>query len=236
MTTQDNVAGFVTALTNAARENPVAAALIGGGALWMMLGKNSVRNAAATFGDIAMPAAGLATRGVGHAAASAADAAGSAGRSVADSGMSAMGHVGQFAADTASTARDGASSAVEWASESIRDIPNPMPSIKKQTSAAQSALTDVFERQPLVLGAVGLIIGAGVASALARSELENEWVGSASDDVKDALTKRAADVAERAQDAVGELKSDLGAASAETVDRLKTASGDALKSIKKVGA
>jgi hypothetical protein len=42
---------------------------------------------------------------------------------------------------------------------------------------AQSTLADMLERQPLVLGAIGLAIGAAVAGAFRTSGLENEWIG-----------------------------------------------------------
>jgi hypothetical protein len=56
---------------------------------------------------------------------------------------------------------------------------------------AQSSLADMLERQPLVLGAIGLAIGATVAGAFRTSDLENEWIGDLSDDVKADLNTRA---------------------------------------------
>ena len=38
----------------------------------------------------------------------------------------------------------------------------------------QSDLGALFERQPLVLGAIGLAIGAGIAAAFPTTELETE--------------------------------------------------------------
>ena len=61
----------------------------------------------------------------------------------------------------------------------------------------QSSLADIFERQPLVLGAIGLAIGAAAAGALRTSDLENQWVGDLSDDVKADLNTRAGAVSQR---------------------------------------
>ena len=55
---------------------------------------------------------------------------------------------------------------------------------KETLRQAQSSLSDLLERQPLVLGAVGLAIGATVAGALAKSSLEDGWVGDLSDSLK----------------------------------------------------
>jgi hypothetical protein len=48
----------------------------------------------------------------------------------------------------------------------------------------QSTLSDLLERHPLVLGAIGLAVGTAVAGAIKASDLENEWVGEFSDNVK----------------------------------------------------
>ncbi len=48
---------------------------------------------------------------------------------------------------------------------------------KESFTKAQSMLADMFERQPLVLGAIGLAVGAAAAGAFRPSELENEWIG-----------------------------------------------------------
>jgi hypothetical protein len=55
---------------------------------------------------------------------------------------------------------------------------------KETLAQAQSTLSDLLERQPLVLGALGLAVGAAVAGAIKASDLENEWVGEFSDNVK----------------------------------------------------
>ena len=48
----------------------------------------------------------------------------------------------------------------------------------------QQNLTDTFERQPLLLGAIGLAIGAGMAAAVPATQMETEMVGDAADRVK----------------------------------------------------
>jgi hypothetical protein len=45
---------------------------------------------------------------------------------------------------------------------------------KEAFTKAQSSLTDLLERQPFVLGAVGLAIGAAVAGAFRISDVENK--------------------------------------------------------------
>jgi hypothetical protein len=48
----------------------------------------------------------------------------------------------------------------------------------------QNDLGALFERQPLVIGAVGLAIGAGIAAAFPTTEVESRLAGETSDQVK----------------------------------------------------
>ena len=53
---------FIDGLTAAARENPLAAALIGGGALWLLIGSDKLKNAASSVTSAAAPLADLGAR------------------------------------------------------------------------------------------------------------------------------------------------------------------------------
>ena len=46
---------FVDGLAAAARENPLAAALIGGGALWLLIGSDKLKSAASSVASAAAP-------------------------------------------------------------------------------------------------------------------------------------------------------------------------------------
>ena len=45
-------------------------------------------------------------------------------------------------------------------------------------------IADTFEQQPLLLGAIGLAVGAGIAAALPGTAAENRLMGDTSDVVK----------------------------------------------------
>ncbi len=55
----------------------------------------------------------------------------------------------------------------------------------RATGALQESLSELFERQPLAMGAVGLAIGAALAAALPQTEVESRVVGEASDAAKE---------------------------------------------------
>jgi hypothetical protein len=91
---------------------------------------------------------------------------------------------------------------------------------KETLAKAQSSLAHMLERQPLVLGAIGLAIGAAVAGAFRTSDLENEWIGDLSDDVKADLNTRAGAVSQSLREASDTLKAELSDTGAEAIDRV----------------
>ena len=58
----DSQGSFIDGLTTAARENPLAAALIGGGTLWLLIGGDKLKNAAGSVTSAAAPLADLGAR------------------------------------------------------------------------------------------------------------------------------------------------------------------------------
>jgi hypothetical protein len=102
----------------------------------------------------------------------------------------------------------------------FQQVGNPLPD-GDALERARSSLSNIFERQPLVLGAIGLAIGAAVAGAFETSEIENEWVGELSDTVKEVLSTRSEAVAQRMREGVDTLRSEISDAGAESIDRLK---------------
>ena len=55
---------FVDSVVMAARENPLAAALIGGGALWLLIGNEKLKSAASLASATAFPSVGYWPRAV----------------------------------------------------------------------------------------------------------------------------------------------------------------------------
>jgi hypothetical protein len=118
------------------------------------------------------------------------------------------------------------------AAEKIRDrfdegVVYAQESFDKLGAKAHSSLADMLERQPLVLGAIGLAIGAAVAGAFRASDLENEWIGDLSDDVKADLNTRAGAVSQSLREASDTLKAELSDTGAEAIDRVRQAGMDA---------
>jgi len=222
--------GFLDSLMSAIRENPLSAALIGGGALWLLVGNEKLKNAANSAAAAVSPGADVVTPATSRLR-----------RTVAPPTAPEMDHDGSFrvgeglrqAKDAASDGLSGAADRIKrrfddgvaYARDNISNLSNPLP--KDAFTRAQSSLGEMLERQPLVLGVIGLAIGAAVAGALQASDLENEWVGEFSDDVKAELSTRAGAVSERLHEASDTVKSEFNDTAEEAVDRLKQAGMDA---------
>jgi hypothetical protein len=228
-------------LSTAVRENPLAAALIGGGALWLLIGSDRLKNAAGSVTSAAAPLADLGARAQRSAASSWEDAAGSMRNRASRMQDDASRGINEIN-ETVRSARTAASGAMSDAAETVSErfeegaagaremfdrLGRALP--RKETFIqAQSSLSDLLERQPLVLGAIGLAIGATVAGAIARSNVENEWVGNLSDDLKADLKERAGAVSQSVREASDTLQAELADAGAEYADRVQQAGRDAL--------
>jgi hypothetical protein len=227
--------GFFDSLVEGVRENPLAAALIGGGALWLLIGDEKLKSAARSATAVASPMVDIGARNV-RAAASELQrtAAPPTAPEMDQEGAVGVGETLRKASKGASDAMSGAADkirdsldeGVAYARENFGKLGNQVPG-EETLAKAQSSLADVLERQPLVLGVVGLAIGAAVAGAFRASDRENEWIGELSDDVKADLNTRAGAVSKSLREASDTLKAELGDTGAEAVDRVKQASMDA---------
>ena len=225
--------GFIEKLASAAQENPLAAALVGGGALWFLIGNEKLKRAAR-----------VATAATSALTSSAADDAGATAfktrrteapptaTDVDNASLIDTGKVGAFAdraaealSETAAKVKSGLDTGTAYARESAANL-GRVPR-KEVFATARSSLTELLERQPLVLGAIGLAIGAATAAAFHTSDTENEWLGQMSDDVKADLSSRADAVSQSVREAADTLKSEFGDTAAEVADRLKQAGTDA---------
>jgi hypothetical protein len=117
---------------------------------------------------------------------------------------------------------DGVDEGTAYVRDNLSKLGETLPG-KETFAHAQSSLADLLDRQPLLLGAIGLVVGAAVAGAFPASDVENELVGDYSDRVKERLVERAEDVTQSGREAADSLKSGIKNASSETLGRVKQA-------------
>jgi|SRR6185437_10254091 hypothetical protein len=180
---------FLRDLGDAASRNPLAAALIGMGVLWLFSGGGPNRGAKAV-------------RPVPNQASDAADdtvpSASSSMRSGAKSVGGATSSVAEKVQSSAAAALHSAVRAGRQQADTISEYARSMPEGTEMMDNVRSNLTEVFRRQPLALGAVGLAIGAGIAAALPSTRTEAEYLGGTSDSMKQKAQEFAAEQATRA--------------------------------------
>ena len=195
----------VDQINQAIRDNPLAAGLIGVGLFMTFFGNAGIPKLAAKVPDAAKGAARAATDGIAAGA-----------RTVTDAVSEAAGAAGSKLSDVAGNLADQASHAASSVSapeldtgrladravEMKDNLTAGAQQVRERVvTAAQSGwdasaawrgqLSDSLERQPLLLGAIGLAIGAGIASVLPATETERELVGDKAAAVRDEVTNRA---------------------------------------------
>lgn len=207
--TSGRTSDFVHDLGDAVRKNPLSAALIGMGALWLFTGRG------AAISDAARNAwQGTST-------------AWRAGTETLNAGVqSTTGSV----RDRSSQALDRLSAAGTALGDAATEYVSEGPVIARDIfDDARANLGELFREQPLALGAIGLAIGAAVAASLPSSELETAFLGEGSDYVKQKAGEIAGQQADRAVE-LGKKVVDAVADEARqqglTVDGLKGTAND----------
>lgn len=188
----ERAGGFIRELSEAARSNPVSAALIGMGVVWLFAGRSQ-------------QGADLIRRsGINRLP----DTARDAWEGTSSSLQSGARRIREAASDTTDSLRrqgdrvidrlsDNAEEFARAAAEYAEDLPNQAESILDDVSGR---MTELFRSQPFAIGAIGLAIGAAVAASIPRTDTEDEYLGEGSEFVKQKAAELAGEQVERATD------------------------------------
>jgi hypothetical protein len=186
---------FFQSLGDAASRNPVAAGLIGVGALWLFMGGSRT----SLFGAISGSEQSTRTSGAPGGSAYAAQTAGDVGRKVGEGVSAAVSRV----SDAISSTYEGVGAATSQTAEMVSRAGSSVHEASQRASSglgrAQQDLAALYERQPLLLGAVGAAIGAGIAAAFPVTEIESRVAGEVSEQVKAKASSFASDGLEKAE-------------------------------------
>lgn len=229
---------IVDRVNDAIRDNPLAAGLIGAGVAWMIFGTKGfatlgglARDAASGTASTAMTAGGAASDGVRSTGKAAVSAARSAAAVVADKAVSIVPEIDVPDVSRVASAATEASSAVGERLQSVAAAG------KEYGAVLKSRLSDSLEQQPLLLGAIGLVIGAGIASTFATTETEREWIGERGAQARDVMQGVLTEAKDRAQEVLSEVQEEAsrqgltveGAkeAASSVVDKLRNVAGSA---------
>jgi hypothetical protein len=187
---------FVDGLNSAIRENPVAAGLVGLGVLWMFFGNAKVSSVASSLAGSADDALSATSRGAANR--------------VRSAGETAENYASEVAHKMSETAQQ-----VSEAIEKRAHLSNGSAKMSGQDVAAegrqrgkavQQNLSLTIERQPLMLGVVGLGIGAAIASMFSATDLERNLMGETGARAKEKIKDIVSETAERAGQVVDDVK------------------------------
>lgn len=218
------------------RDNPMALALIGTGLAWLIAG-DGVRGRV-----------GAGLQGNGHGRHRYADPWGGAdhdggqvsrpGDDAEDAGPGFAERVSETAAgvrdglagfasgagDTARSAGHSMSATMHGASDRIGSFGSGMRDRSASVATgARNSFADLLEREPLIVGALGIAVGAAIGALLPATRLEEEQFGRASAKMRE----RVGEAAESAWAGAGEAASQTLAAARDAADR-EGLSADAL--------
>jgi hypothetical protein len=190
----------VDQINQAIRDNPLAAGLIGVGLFMTFFGNAGIPRLAAKLPDAAKGAARVATEGISATARTVGDAASAAGSRVSE----AASHLADQASEATQASLQGVDAGdLSGRAAEMKDnlTAGVQQAHERITTAAQSGwdatagfrgqLSENLEKQPLLLGALGLAIGAGIASVLPATETERELAGDKATALRDEVRKRA---------------------------------------------
>jgi hypothetical protein len=239
MTTQANqndLRAFAGNLTDAIQKNPLPAALIGMGVAWLFAGRSSLGVAA----DLARHAGvGRVPNAVGDAvnagraaASNAAQSVGGTVSNIADTMGRGVSSVGDQVTSTLRDAGDAYDGAARAASHYKDEL---LPMASRGVEATQSTFADALHRQPLLVAAVGVVFGAGVAALLPVSEIEATQFGKSAADLKDQAVSVLGEAASNAADVASSALSTASheaerqGLTADNLARTATALGDKVK-------
>jgi hypothetical protein len=231
----NRAAPMLDRVNDAIRDNPLAAGLIGAGVAWMLFGAKGL----GAVGSIAKGAGGKvnsAARSVGSAAADTAKAAFHTGSTasgvVKDAADGIVGTVASIVPDLSHTDTD--VKTVADAGTSVNERLQTLASSGREYGAMiQSRLSESLEQQPLLLGALGLAIGAGIASTFATTQIENEWMGEKGTEARETLNSVVGDAKERTRQIISEVQ-DEAARQGLTMDAAKDAAKDVTGKVRNV--
>jgi len=183
-------AEFTRNLGRSVVDNPLPLLLIGAGMTWLMTSSNGRPHAGPSASRIASAArdaferpAGTTneTNGSGSAAERAADAAEDVKRAASDTADRAR-HIGRSLSDTTGEYVDNAADFASGVKENVQ----------RMGEGLQGTWRQLATEQPLVLGAIGVALGALLGAGVPSTRAEDRLMGDASDALKGEAHKEAA--------------------------------------------
>jgi hypothetical protein len=225
----------VDRLNTAVRDNPLAAGLIGAGIAWMLFGGSKGLGGAASVATNVVARAGSAASTAGNAVTDGLTKVGSkAASTVKDAASEIVGSVASIVPDMSLPDTERASEVGADARSMISEqLTSAAAKGSQYGKVLQSKLSESLERQPLLLGAIGLAIGAGIASTFGSTAVEGSLMGEQGAAAREKLEGLAGDIKDRASKVVADVKEEAGRQGL-TAERAKNVAADIGEKVKTV--
>jgi Protein of unknown function (DUF3618) len=213
------------------RNNPIPVALIGLGAAWLIANQTNaidriaqderIRAAGRRVGDMASD---LGSR-AGEMASSAAQRIGIAGGTGSNGADRPLGHTGNTMIDQPSGAMGSGwvhqvSDRAQGMVRSARDSGGAMfDRASDRAGRVADQVRDMFERHPLLVGALGMLAGGLIAALLPRTPVEDEWFGPTRDQLWNRAEKAGEETVSRVRDVAMKAADAAADAASETIHK-----------------
>ncbi|WP_234831302.1 hypothetical protein [Rhodopseudomonas palustris] len=221
MSNESKAMPFIHELGDAMRRNPVSTALIGMGVLWLFTGGRPGER-------ISRLAQSAGLDRVPDVASNLVDTGRARMHDVQDRLSDSLGDVSARASGMVSAVRETGTAALDRVSGVGREIPERSTEL---FGVARAQVSELFEEQPLLLGALGLAIGAGIAASLPATTVEADLFGETSDDFK----SQAREFVSHANERVSAAARDAVSAATEEARRQGLTPEGVMKAVGEVG-
>lgn len=209
---------MVDDLNRAARENPAAAGLIGLGVLWILFGRSNVSAVIGRIPGAASTAANSMASAAGAAAQVVRDGAGLVRDEAAEAAQAVKSAIASATGDSKTATGSYTSQPSRHEPAQSPDRPASQDMTHSIATALQRNLSQALDRQPVLLGAIGLALGAGIASTFPPTQTERKMMGDKGAALKGAMREVVEDTVEeasiRVRRAAGQMKKEASAQAA----------------------
>ena len=195
---ETQIGDFVHDLGEAARRNPLSAALIGAGVVWFLAGNKAATvpmEVGRRVGDFASDAVDLASRGFQSGSDSLSSGISAGQNAIASGATSVAKAVDEGRASLSQTLDQHVDGFRDWSSDSFDNV--------------RDNLATLLREQPIALGALGIVVGATIAASLPISNNERDHLGEAAKTAGSVVGHAVGDLMKRGENAINAITDEM---------------------------
>ena len=195
---QSQVGDFAQELGEAARRNPLSAALIGAGVVWLLAGNKAISIPLETgrrVGDFASDAVDMASRGLQSSGDTLASGISASQQAIVSGATQAVKTVNEGRISLSDTVDQHADTVRDWSSDAFDNV--------------RDNLATLLREQPIALGALGIVVGAAIAASLPISDIERDHLSDAATSAGSVVSHAVDDLMSRGEKAINAVTDEM---------------------------